>query len=68
MKNIILNLARNLEKTTDTREWESLPVEEFFQKDAIARTVCTILLYSVLRAIIGFTGGRPTVSPITDYA
>ncbi|KAJ3552447.1 hypothetical protein NM688_g4146 [Phlebia brevispora] len=37
VKGIIVNLANNLEKSDDPREWEAMPVEEFLKKDEAAK-------------------------------
>lgn len=43
VKNIIVNLAKNLNKTRDIHIWQPLAVEEFLRKDDIARAVSPLM-------------------------
>lgn len=33
MKNIIVNLAKNMERTENIHQWEPLPFDEYLKKD-----------------------------------
>ncbi|EKM61140.1 uncharacterized protein PHACADRAFT_134380 [Phanerochaete carnosa HHB-10118-sp] len=39
VKNIVINLAKNIRWTRDTYEWKTLPTEEFLKKDETARAI-----------------------------
>lgn len=47
VKNIIVNLAHNLEETLNIYDWKGVPVEEFFQKDETSQSVCDYLFQFV---------------------
>lgn len=40
VKNIIVNLAKNLERTKDVYQWEPLPFGEYLKRDEATKAVC----------------------------
>ena len=39
VKNIIINLAKNLNKTRDVEKWEYIPLDEFLKKNEMTKAV-----------------------------
>ena len=42
MKNVIVNLARNIESGRSIHEWENVPIEQYLQKDEEAKAVSVL--------------------------
>ena len=42
VKDIIVNLARNLESGRDMHEWTYLPIKRYLERDQGARPVCLL--------------------------
>lgn len=45
VKNVIVNLARNIETGRNHHEWENLPIERYLQKDQDVKAVRNLHLW-----------------------
>ena len=61
-----MNLAQNLENTSDTHEWVTVPIEDFLKRDEVAKAVSE--LYSAYCEAIGTSFLQNQISRKPQYS